>query len=328
MKQWIEQPKRDEVVQFVQSWSEKVDWSLSHMLTQIGLPRSKYYQWQKRVGQANQHNAPIPSQNWLTPAEKAAIVAYHDQHLGEGYRRLSFLMLDADKVAASPSTVYRVLKANDRLQSWQPKVSKKGTGFNQPQAPHAHWHIDIAYLNICGTFYYLCSILDGFSRYLVHWEIRESMTEADVEIILQRASEAFPDARPRIISDNGPQFVARDFKLFIRNAGMQHVRTSPYYPQSNGKLERWHRTVKQDAIRQKTPLSLADARQVVHDFVTYYNEERLHSAIGYITPFDKLYGRATEIFAQRQQKLQKARDERSRYWQSYSPNVKETLSLS
>lgn len=111
-------------------------------------------------------------------------------------------------------------------------------------APHEHWHVDVSCLNIWGTFYDMCSVLDGWSRFLVHWEIRERMTELDVETILQRAREKFPDAHPRIISDNGPQFVAKEFKQFIRVSGMTHVRTSPYYPQSNGKIERYHRTIK------------------------------------------------------------------------------------
>ena len=92
----------------------------------------------------------------------------------------------------------------------------RSTGFAQPLIAHQHWHIDVSYLNIGGTFYYLCSILDGFSRYIVNWEIRESMTEAEIEIILQGAKEKHPEARPRIISDNGPQFIAKDSKEFIR----------------------------------------------------------------------------------------------------------------
>ena len=193
---------------------------------------------------------------------------------------------------------------------WNGKASKKGEGFQQPLKPHEHWHIDISYLNVCGTFYYLCSILDGFSRYIVHWEIRPSMTEADVEIILQRAREQFPEARPRIISDNGPQFIAKDFREFIRISGMTHVKTSPYYPQSNGKLERYHKTIKGTCIRVHTPLSLADARRIVADFVDHYNTRRLHSAIGYITPNDKLQGRAEGILAAREAKLAAAREAR------------------
>jgi putative transposase len=149
------------------------------------------------------------------------------------------------------------------LSKWNRKPSKKGTGFVQPLDAHQHWHIDVSYLNISGTFYYLCSILDGYSRYIVNWDIRESMTEADIEIILQGATELYPEARPRIISDNGPQFIAKDFKEFIRISGMTHVRTSPFYPQSNGKIERWHKSLKGECIRPGTPLSLDDARRLV-----------------------------------------------------------------
>lgn len=150
----------------------------------------------------------------------------------------------------------------------------------------------------------------GASRYIVSWDIRESMTEPDVEIVLQKARERFPEARPRIISDNGPPFIAQDFKEFIRIRGMTPVRTSPYYPQSNGKMERGHQSAKTECIRPKTPLSLEDARRIVADYVRYYNTVRLHSAIGYITPLDKLEGRAEAIFAQRDAKLEAARKAR------------------
>ena len=234
------------------------------------------------------------------------------EHPLDGYRRLTFMMLDADVAAAAPASVYRVLKAAGIIGMRTIALSRKGTGFEQPLAPHEHWHIDISYINICGTFYYLCSILDGCSRFIVHWELRERMREADVEIILQRAREVFPEARPRIITDNGPQFIARDFKEFIRIGGMTHVRTSPYYPQSNGKIERWHKSLKSEAIRPRTPLSLEDARRIVSGFVEEYNERRLHSAIGYVTPRTKLEGREEEIFRSRDAKLESARTERAR----------------
>ncbi len=136
------------------------------------------------------------------------------------------------------------------------------------------------------------------------------MTEMDVEIIMQCAREKFPDAKPRIISDNGPQFIAKDFKEFIRISGMTHVKTSPYYPQSNGKLERYHRTIKGDCIRVQSPLSLDDAKRLVTVFVERYNNVRLHSAIGYIAPKDKLDGRSETIFAQRDSRLAAARETR------------------
>ncbi len=258
----------------------------------------------------------MPRDHWLSDDEKANIRAFARAHPLEGYRRMTFMMLDADQVACSPASVYRVLKAAGLLAGPTPNITKKGTGFVQPLKPHVHWHVDVSYLNIAGTFYFLCSILDGCSRFIVHWEIREQMEEADVETIIQRAREKYPGVTPRIISDNGPQFIAKDFKEFIRIAGMTHVKTSPYYPQSNGKIERWHKTIKGECIRVKVPLSLDDARRLVTDYVAYYNNTRLHSAIGYITPTDKLAGRDKEIYAARDRKLAEARERRQQLRQA------------
>jgi len=301
---------RDEIVDFVRGWSDRSEIAAKRIVGWTGIASSKYHDWRSRYGKVNEHNAWVPRDHWLEAWEKQAIVDFQRQYPLEGYRRLTFMMLDRDIVATSPSSVYRVLREAGLLRRWNRKVSCKGTGFVQPLHPHEHWHVDVSYINIGGTFYYLCSVLDGCSRYVVHWEIRESMTESDVEIILQRAREAFPDVYPRIISDNGPQFIAKDFKEFIRVCGMTHVRTSPYYPQSNGKLERWHRSIKGECIRPGTPLTVEDARRLVDGYVTHYNEVRLHSAIGYVTPKDKLEGREAEIFAQRDRKLAEARERR------------------
>jgi len=276
----------------------------------LGIAPSKYYNWQSRYGKVNEHNALTPRDFWLEDWEKQSIVNFHLQYPLEGYRRLTFMMLDRNIVAVSPSSVYRVLSAAGLLRRWNTKSSTKGTGFVQPLKPHEHWHIDVSYVNLLGTFYYLCSILDGCSRYIVHWELRQAMTEKDVEIILQRAQEKFPEAKPRIISDNGPQFIAKDFKEYIRLSGMSHVRTSPFYPQSNGKLERYHKTIKAECIRPKVALSLDDARNQITGYISFYNDERLHSAIGYIAPKDKLEGRDTQIFKERDQKLEAAREAR------------------
>jgi len=298
---------RDEVVDFFRRWSEKTEIGVGKFITWLGIRSSKFYQWQQRYGRVNEHNGWIPRDFWLEPWEKEAIIQYHYEHPLEGYRRLTFMMLDGDVVAVSPSSVWRVLRNAGLLSRWKGKPSLKGTGFMQPLQPHEHWHVDVSYINVSGTFYYLCSVLDGCSRYVVHWDLRESMTEADVEIILERAKEKYPEAKPRIISDNGPQFIARDFKEFIRISGMTHVRTSPYYPQSNGKLERWHQSVKSECIRPLTPLTLEDARRLIQRYVDYYNGVRLHSAIGYVTPADRLGGRQAEIHAARDRKLEQAR---------------------
>jgi putative transposase len=276
----------------------------------IGIGSSKFHDWKQRFGKVNEHNAWVPRDHWLTHDEKERICVFARQNPHEGYRRLTFMMLDADVAACSPASVYRVLKGAGLLAGSSPVPTKKGTGYVQPLTAHQEWHIDVSYLNIAGTFYFLCSILDGFSRFIVHWEIREKMEEIDVETIVQRARELYPNARPRIISDNGPQFIAKDFKEFIRVAGMTHVRTSPYYPQSNGKIERWHKTLKGDCIRVKVPLSLDEARTTVFDYVAHYNTVRLHSAVGYVTPKDKLEGRDKEIHDARDRKLAEARERR------------------
>jgi transposase InsO family protein len=291
----------------VRDFSAKVELPVETVVGWLGIARGKLYDWRKRYGKANEHNALVPRDHWLDDDERRRIIAFHEQFPLEGYRRLTFMMLDRDVVAVSPATTYRVLCAAGLLDKWNKKPSKKGTGFVQPLRPHQHWHVDIAYLNLAGTFYYLFSILDGASRAIVHWEIRDRMTERDVECILQVARERFVDERPRVISDNGPQFIARDFKEYIRISGMTHVRTSPYYPQSNGKLERFHKTIKGDAIRPASPASLEDARAVVARYVEHYNAVRLHSAIGYVTPNDLIAGRAVAIWAVRDRKLEAAR---------------------
>lgn len=280
------------------------------LLTWLDLGPSKFNTWRKRYGKANEHNGKIPRDYWLEDWERQAIIDFHHQHPLNGYRRLTYMMNDAEIVAVSPSTTYRVLKNAGLLDRHWVGPSKKGKGFQQPENPHDHWHIDISYLNLGGTFYFLISVLDGFSRFIVHWEISESMREQDVEVVLQRALEKYPNAKPRIISDNGPQFIAKDFKSFLRIFGLSHARTSPYYPQSNGKVERWHGSLKDECIRPASPQTVDEATRRVRDYVQHYNEVRLHSAIGYVTPADKLNGRAEAIQAERDRRLEAARERR------------------
>lgn len=301
---------RDAVVELVDYGTERVGLTRKRLLRWLGVAPGKYYDWKQRQGQPNRHNAQVPSRHWLLDWEREAIVKFARAHPLEGYRRLSYLMIDEAVVACAPSSVYRVLKRAGLLNAWERKPSSKGQGFEQPTTAHEHWHIDISHINIAGTFYYLCSVLDGYSRCIVHWALEETMTTAQVEIVLQAARERVPGATPRVISDNGPQFIARDFKEFIRLCGMTHVKTSPYYPQSNGKLERWHKSLKSEAIRPNSPVSLADARGIAGRYIEHYNTVRLHSAIGYVTPQAKLEGREQAIFAERQRRLAQARTQR------------------
>jgi putative transposase len=315
------------VVDYVHYWKGRAEQPAKQLLRWMKVSEGTFYKWRQRYGKVNEHNGWIPRDHWLEEWEKRAILEFHWNHPLEGYRRLTYMMLDADVVAASASSGYRVLKRAGVLNRRNSKPSQKGKGFHQPGRPHQHWHVDIAYLNIAGTFYFLCTILDGYSRFIVHWEIRQKMEEVDVETIVQRAREKYPGETPRIITDNGPQFIAKEFKHFIRISGMTHVKTSPYYPQSNGKLERYHRTIKSECIRPKTPLSLEDARRVVTKYVQQYNEVRLHSALQYVTPLDKLLGREKQIFQERDRKLEEARAHRAQRRAEQRPHLRRQRSI-
>ena len=161
---WVPHDTRDQIVDFVNRWSEKTGIAVFSFLLWIGLATSKWHNWKNRYGKVNEPNAWIPRHHWLDEAEKMAIVNFHAEHPLEGYRGVTFMMLDADVVAARPSSVSRVLKQAGVLERHNLKPSTKGQGFVPPRRPHEHGHVDVSYLNVGGTFSYLCRILDGCRR--------------------------------------------------------------------------------------------------------------------------------------------------------------------
>lgn len=237
------------------------------------------------------------------------MIAYYQSNPLEGYRRLSYMMIDEDVAYVSPSTTYRILKASQLLASRKFVISKKGTGFNQPALAHAHWHTDFTYIKIGGELYHLILLLDGFSRFIVAWDITKVIDSNSCQVVIQKGKELFPGATPRIISDNGKQFTSKEFQSLLAQVGMTHVTTSPYYPQSNGKLERCNKTIK-SYLRTRHIADLKEALKVVGAFIEYYNTKRLHSAISFVTPQAKLLGKAQEIIRVRTEKLEVARAER------------------
>jgi putative transposase len=296
----------------VRKWSTKTGVAKLWFMQKLGIHRAKFYDWELRYGKVNQHNGLVPRDHQLLPQEREAIIkGFHETCPYEGYRSLTYTLMDSDTVAASPATVYRILREEGLITRSDTKPSKKGTGFDQPLKPHEHWHIDFTYIKIAGQFFFLCFVLDGYSRSIIHWKISPTMTEKDSTLVLQRAKELFPKATPRIISDNGKQFTSRDFKAFVALSEWTSVRTSPYYPQSNGKLERFHSTFKRDCWNPASVTSPEEAQALVSAFVLYYNTQRKHSSIGYVTPEQKLTGLQRQIFTQREQSLQKARAHRA-----------------
>ena len=278
----------------------------------LGIQSSKYYNWQKRRHLDTRHNGQIPKRHWLLDWEINEIVKYRHLHMDEGYRRLSYMMLDEDIVAVSPSSVYRVLKQYDLLLTAWRHEKAKGSGFHQPTKPHQHWHLDISYINFKGTFVFLAALIDGYSRYIVHYEIKLSFEALDVEIMMERALEKYPGEEPVLITDNGPQFIAREFGLYLQDVGITHRKTRFFYPQSNGKIERFFQTCKNEAVRRQSYLSLEDLKRQIAEYIKVYNHVRLHSSIGYITPGDMLQGRQAVIFEERREKLKRAQENRKR----------------
>ena len=154
---WVPPDTRDRVVDFVNDWSERAEMAIAHFIRWLGISTSKFYGWRARYGKENEHNGKIPRDFWLEVWEKQAIMDFYEQHREDGYRRVAFMMLDGNVVAASPTSVWRVLHESGLLRRRPFKPSRKGTGFDQPQHPHEHWHIDVSYLNIWQTFGYPAS---------------------------------------------------------------------------------------------------------------------------------------------------------------------------
>jgi putative transposase len=311
---WVEPDVREEVISLVNTYRPKSDLQLSFFLNALGITSSKFFSWIPRRGKANRHNGSAPRNHWITPNERQSIISFAKNNPGEGYRRLTYIMIDKNIVAVSPSTTYRVLKQENLLNKWNVvKSSSKGTGFIQPLKPHEHWHTDIKYINYLGTFLFFISVIDGYSRFLIHHELRLNMQEFDVQLTLQRALEKYPDAKPRLITDNGAQFISKDFSDYIRATGLQHIKTSLHYPQSNGKIERYHRTLHEECLSKTAMINLEDARKQISDYVDFYNTKRLHSALFYLTPEDFLLNRIDERLNQRELKLTLAKQKRYLY---------------
>jgi putative transposase len=165
---------------------------LLRFLPWLGISTGKFHDWNARLGKVNELGTSVPRDHWLAVAERAGIRGFACQHPLEGYLWLTFMMLDTDVVACSPASVSLVLRARGLLAGHMPSPTKQGTGLVQPLRPHEHWYIDVSYLNIAGTFYFLYSVLDGCSRFIVHWGILEKMEETTWKPSSNAAAKPIP----------------------------------------------------------------------------------------------------------------------------------------
>lgn len=303
---WVGQAVRDDVVASVARWRSLSGMADVWFQSRIGLSAPRLADWRRRRGVPNLPAGNLPKGHWLAESERAAIVSYYLAHPGEGYRRCAHMMVDEDVAYASPATVYRILRDAGVIERSTARPSLKGTGFVQPDRPHEHWHTDITYVKVGMRFYYLVCVLDGYSRCIINWGLRETMEDRDVAVVQQQAVERHPGENTRYITDNGGQFAGKEFRRFIAFHGLTHARTSPSYPQSNGKIERFHGSVKGECINRKALTCKEHAESVIGDYIAHYNHRRLHSAIGYVTPADRLAGRDVAIRAERAAKLKAA----------------------
>jgi hypothetical protein len=285
-----------------------------------GVSRRTYAEWQNRKEMENQHNGHIPREHWTTPDEEAAIIDYCIERMELGYRTLCWQMIDANIVMVSPATVYNVLKRSGLTKKWAELTEEAKKGFDQPKSIHEQWHVDFSYVRVCGNFYYFISVMDGYSRKIITWGLYQSMEGLWAEIEVSKAKELYPYAKPRIISDNGSQFISKDFRELVILLEIEHTLTSPGHPQSNGKLERFHRTFKCEHVRQSAYLSFEDAKERMRKWIVYYNEQRLHAALFYLPPEDVFRGLKEERLAERRKKLHTASINRRNYWQSLIAN--------
>lgn len=305
----------------------RANFPITRSLAVLRLPRATYFRWAKEGRKAPRPAAVVPKAHWITPTERAAIVAYARAHPELGYTRLTYQMADTGVAAVSPSSVYTILKAEGLVGRWQAPREAHRQGFVQPERPHEQWHTDIAYLNILGTQYFLLAVLDGYSRAILHHEIRRTMTTTDVEIVLERALATLPPdgPRPRLITDNGSQYVSAQFTQYLRTSGLSHSRTRVGHPQSNGKYERWNQTAKVECVRRMAlggrddPDALPEAQDVMGRYVTHYNTARPHSALHYLTPADYLRGpsHVEALLAKRATTYREAAATRRAHWASH-----------
>ena len=305
----------------VQEAKRRSGWPVRQSLRQLGVSPASYYRWRKESRSAKQippePMRPVQAYE-ATDEEKRAVRSYALKHPGIRHRELAWRMVDEEVAYLSPSTVYRILKAEDLVCPWRRR--RKRTREDEEKATRADeiWATDLMYLIIGGRTYYLVNFLDEYSRLIVHHALVPSMdgmtvsveAQAAIERLLkERGGELPPQGMPRMRSDNGSCYVSREFRGVLDEHHLGHQRIKPHCPEENGIIERSNRTLR-EALDGQELTDLLQARDVIAEIVRWYNEERLHSAIGYLRPIDYYRGDPARLHEQRRRKMAEARHRR------------------
>jgi len=307
-----------ETLALIELTQERTAWKLDRILRSLGITKSRYHAWARHRAidtLTDRCSRPVTELDALLTEEKEAVKQYALLHPKDGYRRLTWQMVDEDVAFMSASSVYRVLSEADMLYRWH-RPTHTGTVPPKPTRPNERWHTDIMYLRVEDTWYFLVTVLDSYSRYVVHWNLLGSMAAWDVTLVVQEALELarknYPgasDVKPAIVSDNGTQFTSKDFKQLIRHFELEHIRIRTYHPESNGVLERFHRTTR-EGISDEDLKNLTRAREIIARWVKHYNEKRLHAGLGYLQRAEYYHGDPEARRNERRVKLARAREER------------------
>lgn len=298
------------MLKLIEVTQARTGWTVRRILKRLGLAKSRYYDWKRRADEQFLEDlfpGPRSSPHAILAEEKAAVIAYALAHTREGYRRLAWMMIDADVAYVSPTSVYRILIDADLLYRWKRSTSV-GERPPDPKAPNERWHTDLMYLRVADTWYFLVTVLDASSRYVVHWDLLTTMTAAAVRVVIHDALKK-TGASPQVVTDNGSQFTAKDFKELVRDFELEHIRIRTYHPESNGRIERFHRSTR-EALDDQELKNLDRAREIIGRWVEFYNTRRLHAGLKYLAPAEYWQGDPQARIEERNKKLEQARERR------------------
>jgi len=292
-------------------------------LAQLGLPKSTYYRWLKRQIegrlQDKKSGSPIPW-NKLNPEEEEKIVNQVRASPELSPRQLALRIVDSGGIYISESSVYRILKREGLIKPAEIVGFKAGKEYHRKtKRPNELWATDCAHLKVVDWgWYYLVTVMDDYSRFILAWELKSDMAAGSLIDVVQKAvditgmADVPVEDRTVLLSDNGAGYLSRQFNDYLRLIRIRHVIALPYHPQTNGKIERYHRTIKGE-IKQVPYEMPGDLRESIDAFIEYYNHWRYHEGLGNVTPYDVYIGRHLEVIQRRREVKNKTLETRKVY---------------